>query len=296
MRSATIAQPVRIEGRGIFSGERCICYVWPWQDGLPAPLTFRLGRQLIAALPPFFAEQPNCTGFSSPEGAAVAVTEHLFAALWAAGIDHALIELSHPELPNHDGSAITLYEAIAPAGRSELGLRPALQLATPLRVESAAGAFIELAGSPVGEDQGEPVSEAPLQISYTFSHPQLGEQRLEIGITRESAVREILPARSFATLEEASALVAAGLLRNRHTEDALLLTPAQPSASADGALPGSYVPSTPLRFGDEFARHKLLDLLGDLYCTGIELSGKVTALRSGHSLNRALASALYALR
>lgn len=292
--SASLARPVRIEGRGIFSGARCLCTLRPWEDGLPAPLTFKLGAALIPALPQNFGRQPNCTTFVNPDGIGVSVTEHLFAALWAAGIDHALIELTRPELPNHDGSAITLYEELLPGGRSELGERRALALADPLRVEAADGAYIEVQGAGraalrANGGQGQPPSQG-LHISYTFSHPQLGEQHLALDVTRESALRDILPARTFATVEEAEALIAAGLLCNRHTEDAVLLSPPH-SAAGDQ----TYRPSTPLRFADEFARHKVLDLLGDVYCTGVEINGRITAVRSGHGLNRALAVQLAAL-
>lgn len=300
MRSATIACPVRIEGRGIFSGERCLCTIRPWEDGLPAPLTFRLGDALVPALPQYFGQQPNCTTFVNQDGVVVSVTEHLFAALWAAGIDHALIELTRAELPNHDGSAITLYEELLPGGRSEMGERRALALAEPLRVEARDGAYIELAPNAAVPTDPGPRTPASglLRISYTFSHPQLGDQHLELDVTRESAVRDILPARTFATVEEAEALIAAGLLHNRHTEDAILLSPPHSaSGTVETAAPAhAYVPSTPLRFAEEFARHKVLDLLGDVFCAGAELCGCVTAVRSGHCLNRALAARLHALR
>jgi UDP-3-O-acyl-N-acetylglucosamine deacetylase len=215
----------------------------------------------------------NSASFVTPEGVSIAVTEHLFAALWAAGIDHALIEVNRGELPNHDGSAITLYEEIAAAGRAELGERLLLQGNAPIRVEAPDGAYIELAPHSGARAAGPP----SLHINYTFSHPQLGEQRLGLDVTRESAPRDILPARTFATVEEAEALIALGLLHNTHTDDAILMMPVAGghdagTAAARSPSPHNYAPSTPLRFGDEFARHKVLDLLGDIYGTGIELT------------------------
>ena len=94
----------------------------------------------------------------------------------------------------------------------------------------------------------------------------------------ESAAREVLPARSFITAREVELAMAAGFMRNTHEEDGLLIR--------DGE------PTQPLRFPDEFARHKVLDMLGDLYAVPYEWTGRVTGYKSGHKLNRAMARLL----
>jgi len=265
VRSATIARPVELSGRGLFSGEPCRATLLPSEAG--SGIVFETGGARIPAHPAYCLEQANCTALSA-DGAQVVSVEHMLAALWAAGIDTLRIEVAGPEMPNRDGSALPLYEVIAWTGKRELGERPALALAEP----GKAG---------VGDERGSYIELAPgkgLTVDYHFSHPVLGDQRLSLSLTREDAVREVLPARSFATVEEALALASAGLLRNTHEEDALLIR--------DG------VATQPLRFRDEYARHKILDLLGDLYLAPYELTGHITAVRSGHQLNRKLAREL----
>jgi UDP-3-O-acyl N-acetylglucosamine deacetylase len=252
-------QPVVLTGRGIISGIPCRAELRPAQPG--QGIVFFRGATRIPAHPACYIELPNCTMLGH-NGAKIAVTEHLLAALWAAGLDTLHIVVEGPEVPNIDGSALPLYEALQSGGRVEYGLRPGRTPAGPIRVEEG-GAYIEF--EPWGE----------LSIDYSFNHPELGEQRYVAQLTREGALREILPARSFITEREAQAAIAAGVLGNTHEEDALLIR--------DG------VPAQPLRFADEYARHKVLDLLGDLYVLPYEWCGRITAYRSGHRLNRQLA-------
>lgn len=254
---------MEVSGRGLFTGEPCQARLLPAEAG--SGIVFETGGVCIPAHPAHCLEQANCTALAA-DGAQVIAVEHMLAALWAAGIDTLRIVIDGPEMPNHEGSALPLYEVIAWAGKRELGERPALTTAEPIRVEDERGSYIEL------------LPGHGLAVDYHFSHPVLGDQRLSLSLTREEAVREVLPARSFATVEEALALASAGLLRNTHEEDALLIR--------EG------LPTQPLRFRDEYARHKVLDLLGDLYLVPYEVSGHITAVRSGHQLNRTLAREL----
>lgn len=320
MHSATIAHGVGLSGRGLFSGAPCVCKVRPALtpeecersyirfDHLRSTEQFAAHGILIEqeghryqALPERYLELPNCTALLPPEegGPPLMVTEHLFAALWAAGIDCCRIVVQDGlEIPNHDGGALSLYEPIAEAGTLGLGRRPSLSLSAPLEVRDDNGAFIRI----------EPDEE--LSIDYSFSHPELGEQHFVFkDLTRDLAVSQILPARTFITQREGEALSAAGLLKNTHSEDALVLRPGartsgprldddSPSEAGsqteeelrtDRPRSVEMVPDSPLRFADEFARHKVLDLIGDLYIVPAEWTGRVTAVRSGHRLNRLLA-------
>jgi UDP-3-O-[3-hydroxymyristoyl] N-acetylglucosamine deacetylase len=262
MYSATLMHPVALTGRGLISGEACHAELRPAPPG--QGITFFCGTARIPAHPASYIEQPNYSALGH-DGAYARATEHLLAALWAAGIDTLHIVVDGPELPNMDGSALPQYEAILGGGRVEHGPRPRRTPDSPVQVEDGEASL-----------RYEPWAE--LFIGYTFSHPELGEQRLRADLTRESAVREILPARSFITAREAQAALAAGVLHNTHAEDALLIV--------DG------VPTQPLRFPDEYARHKVLDLLGDLYVLPFEWCGRIHAVRSGHRLNRELARRL----
>lgn len=266
MHSATLAHPVEISGRGLFSGEPCRMRIEP------APpcsgLTIRTNGRAVPLTIEQVIERPSCTVIET--GAEeIAVVEHLLAALWAAGIDTAAIEVQGSEVPNNDGSSLPIYEALANAGRIQAGPRRELQLKATLRVEDN-GSFLQI--EPAGQ----------LTVDYSFSHPELGEQRFMAELTRESAATQILPARSFITNGEAAAALAAGLLRHQNVEDALYL-------HVEAA---QVQPATPLRFPDEYVRHKVLDMLGDLYLAPFEWTGKITAFRSGHKLNRMMAREL----
>ncbi|MCC7478235.1 UDP-3-O-acyl-N-acetylglucosamine deacetylase [bacterium] len=290
MNSATISHGVGFSGRGLFSGAHCSCKIRPAlspeecerggiaYDHAASTAEFAAHGILIEhegyrypALPGRYLELPNCTALLPPGegGPPLLVIEHVFCALWAAGIDHCRIVVQEgTELPNHDGSALTLYSEIATAGSTAMGPRRQVPLERALRVEDDHGNFILV----------EP--DEKLSIDYSFSHPELGEQRVAFAqVTREWASELILPARTFITQREGEALSAAGLLKNTHSEDALVIRP----------LEGGMVPESPLRFPDEYARHKVLDLIGDLYIVPAEWTGRVTAYRSGHRLNRMLA-------
>jgi UDP-3-O-[3-hydroxymyristoyl] N-acetylglucosamine deacetylase len=263
MDSATLRKPVDIHGRGLFSGEPCLIRVAPAPYG--HGLVFRRSGVSIPALPAQLAESPNCTVLER-DGQRISVTEHLLCALWAAGIDTAEItQLEGPEIPNIDGSAEPFYAAVAAAGREAFNRRRKLLLNTALRLGDDSAYF-----------QLEP-STAP-SVRYFFSHAELGAQDFEFNFERDTAVKEILPARTFATLREATALQEAGVLRNTDETAGLLVR--------DG------VPAQPLRFENEYVRHKVLDLLGDLYLLPFDWPCRVTAYRTGHGHNHQLAKRL----
>lgn len=211
---------------------------------------------------------PNHTVLAR-DGARIRVTEHLLAALWAAGIDTAeVILLEGSELPNFDGSALPFYDALLSCGRSEHGLRPLLGLDQPLVVEGS-GASFELTPA------------SALEVHYSFDHPQLGAQDFSCLARRETAATELLPARTFATAEEVAQAQAAGLLQNTNELAGLVIR--------DG------IPNQPLRFPNEYARHKVLDLLGDLYLLPFDWPCRVRAMRTGHAMNHQLARRLMQL-
>ena len=263
MFSATVSEPVIIDGRGLFSGLMCRAVIVPRYEGTGITY-FREGLPIEAVVDNFH-EQPNCTVLSNGR-LSIAVTEHIQAALWAAGIDSAEIHVHGPELPNHDGGAATLYDALVSVPDESLGMRrPQFTLGETLEV-SDGDSYIRL----------EPCDE--LRISYSFAHPELGEQLYISELDRGMAVNELLPARTFITEREATMARSAGFLHNEHEEDALVIR--------EG------MPNKPFFFPNEFARHKVLDLLGDLYILPFEWTADITAHLSGHKLNRELARQL----
>ena len=259
MRSATILQHVEVTGKGIFCGEPCNMLIEPAPlgDGL---VFVRNGKE-IRANPEFFQEQAQTTVLSC-EGETVVVTEHLMAACWACGIDHARFTLDCTEVPNQDGSAYPFYCALVKAGRVEFNEpRQPTPASGTVRVEDN-GSFLEY--TPGDE----------LWVDYTFAHPELGQQHLTRRLERGDAVRDLMRARSFITEREALAAIEAGIFKHDDADMGLLIRDGKPHRR--------------LRYKDEYARHKVLDMLGDLYMLPYELCGKLTGYRSGHRLNRML--------
>lgn len=199
----------------------------------------------------------------------VQTTEHLLAALSGLSIDNIVIELDNEELPGLDGSAKDFVDLIKSAGYSEQD-PPARVLDIKEKVGcSSGGASLEIAPAET------------FRVSYTLDYPdpELGKQSFDITITQETFERQIAPARTFCLEKEARALLAMGLGKGASYKNTLVLGPNGPINNV-------------LRFPDEPVRHKILDLIGDLYLLGMRVNGHVTAVKSGHKLNMELVKKL----
>ena len=200
----------------------------------------------------------------SKDGIEVQTIEHLMASLWAAGIDNVYVEVSGVEMPGFDGSALQFFQQLKTAGTTEQpARRHYLTLREPIFVEE-------------GESSITVLPDQALRISYLLSyanHPALKTQFVSYASNNGASFEEtIAPARTFCLKEEADALRAAGFGRGSTYENTLVI-------GEDGVI------NNTLRFDDEFARHKMLDLLGDLYLLGAHLRAHVIAIKSGHPLN-----------
>jgi len=195
----------------------------------------------------------------------VETVEHLLAALATLGVDNAIVELDAPEVPIMDGSAAPFIYLIHEAGLRRLSKeRSYLKLTRPIAVES----------------EGRQVAAYPadsLRVSYTinFDHPLLRHQQHSLEIDESSFVEELAPARTFGFLKDVEQLRQAGLALGGSLDNAIVLGEA-------GVL------NNPLRFPDEFVRHKILDILGDLSLLGRPLLAHVVAVRAGHCLHTQL--------
>ena len=200
----------------------------------------------------------------------VRTIEHLMATLHGLGIDNAMIEVDGEELPGLDGSAREYVEKINRVGLVEQGReRHFIEIQEPFYVDYG--------------DQSLIVLPAPnLTVSYTLSyrHQDLADQFLSLRILPEIFEREIAPARTFCLKEEAQLLLAKGFGKGANFENTLVFERNQPIENS-------------LRFADEACRHKMMDLLGDLYLLGGFLKGHVIATRSGHSLNLELVRKIF---
>lgn len=201
--------------------------------------------------------------------AVVEMTEHVLAALMGLDIDNCVIEIDASETPAADGSALPFLEVLECAGSviQEEVTKP-IVIREPVRIEDGA-ASIEI----------RPSSHAGLRITYeiNYANPGIGRQEVTFDVTSETFRHQIAAARTFVLADEVEILRSIGI-GVRHTAKDLLVY----------AADGSVIDNT-LRFPDECARHKLLDVIGDLALLGRPLQGEVIARRSGHRHNVALA-------
>ncbi|MBV9610001.1 MAG: UDP-3-O-[3-hydroxymyristoyl] N-acetylglucosamine deacetylase, partial [Acidobacteria bacterium] len=185
------------------------------------------------------------------------------------GVDNAIIELDNLELPILDGSALPFIEMIQRAG-----LKKQRRRRTHMRIIRA----VELREGDkfIAVYPGEGYS-----VSYTinFPHPLIGRETFEIDLSRDLFRSEIAPARTFGFLHDEKAMRNMGLIRGASQENVIVLT-------RDSLVNG------PLRYDDEFVRHKVLDLIGDLALLGRRIVGRVVADRAGHAMHTAMVSKL----
>ncbi len=201
------------------------------------------------------------------KGVLISTTEHLLSALIGVGIDNAIVELDNLELPILDGSARPFVEMIQKAGvRRQRKARTYLRIVREIELREG-DKFIAV----------YPANTYSVSYSINFPHPLIGKQSFGVQLTNGSYLREIAPARTFGFLHEADAMRQQGLIRGASTDNAIVLTKDQ-------------VLNPPLRYRDEFVRHKVLDLIGDLALIGRQILGSVVADRAGHAMHTALVS------
>ena len=201
------------------------------------------------------------------KGVFISTTEHLLSAFIGMGIDNAIVELDNLELPILDGSAKPFVEMIQKAGiRKQRRPRKYLKIARELELREG-DKFIAV----------YPANSYSVSYSINFPHPLIGKETFEVELTNGSYLRQIAAARTFGSREDEQAMRNMGLIRGASRENCIVLT-------RDGVENG------PLRFRDEFVRHKILDLVGDLALLGKQVLGKVVADRAGHAMHTALVS------
>src|SRR3954470_10252646 len=200
----------------------------------------------------------------------VHTVEHVLSALSAMGVDHAIIEMDANEPPIGDGSAAPYVEVIKKAGTTaQEAPRRFFDVREPIHVESKAGSLLVL------------LPDEKFRVSCTQAGPNNRfTQFFSAEISPSLYEREIAPARTFVYYEEVAPLMEKNLIKGGSLENAIVVR-------------GEAVLSKePLRFADEFARHKILDIIGDLALFGRPLRGHVIAVRPGHGANTELARAL----
>jgi UDP-3-O-[3-hydroxymyristoyl] N-acetylglucosamine deacetylase len=212
------------------------------------------------------------------QGVLLSTTEHLLAAIYSCGIDNIFIDIDSIEIPILDGSAEPFMQMLEHAGVRKLRRkRRYLKVLKPLEVAEA---------DPARPGQIRrigiyPADEFRVRCYVDFPHPLVGQQEVEMVVNPETFRHLLARARTFCFERDIAPLREMGLIRGGSLENAIVLTD-------DGVMNG------PLRFPDEFGRHKALDLIGDLALAGLPLLARVEAHKAGHSLHTQLVSRLLA--
>ena len=275
VKQRTIRKPVSITGVGLQTGGKVTLSLKP----APAGTGIRFVRVDLTGSPVLNLRSIEL-GESDPALRRTALgtgllqidtTEHFLAALSGLSIENLTVELSGAELPGLDGSSgefVTLLESAGVCEQDEP--RRYLKIGTAIRCEGK-DSFIAI------------FPDEKFRISYTLSYksPAIGTQFYSIVLDEETFKKEIAPARTFCLEEEAAQLLKMGLGKGANYDNTLVMGKAGPI-------------KTSLRFPDEPVRHKILDLIGDLYVLGMPLMGHVVAIKSGHRLNMELVEKLKA--
>ena len=260
MSRFTIANPAALEGVGLHLGKPCRLTFNP----APSGNGITLRRTDIPGAPAFSAtvDQVSASERRTQLGAGkntVHTVEHVLAAVSALGIDDLVIEMDGPEPPILDGSAAAFFEALKTSGLASLEGHPEILVLTePVRIidgESVYEAF--------------PSNALDLDVTIEFPHPRIARQSMKVRVSADSFETELARARTFGFVHEVDWLRSRGLIKGASAENAIVLDEAD-------------VVSGPLRWPDEFVRHKTLDCVGDIALAGAHVHARIVALKPSH--------------
>ena len=261
----TISGPLHFSGVGLHTGAMTSATISPADPD--SGIVFRRTDtgSVIPATVECVAETAYATVLSAG-GAKISTVEHFLAALYGMEIDNAVVEVDGPELPILDGSALEVSRAIASGGLAQQNVRRQF-----LRVWE--NDKIRRNGSMVAIS---PAEDLEILVAVDFPASAIGRQWAKFTLTPENFLKEIAPARTFILREQIDELREAGLAKGGSLDNAIVVE-------------GDKVHNTEgLRFPNEFARHKLLDFLGDIALLGRPVRGSILAVRPGHTVNHAI--------
>lgn len=262
----TIRNPVKISGVGLHTGNKVNLFF--------KPAAVNCGISFVRI---DLANQPaiklDCANLMDSmrsirrtslgnSGIEVQTIEHLMAVLSGLQLDNLLIELDNNEIPGMDGSGIEFLKVLKEAGIVEQeAVKKSYTVKEAIWVEEEQSMLVAL-----------PSNDYSIRYTLSYNHPLLSAQYMELAVSPETFENELAASRTFCLQEEAGDLQGKGLGRGANYDNTLVV--------ADKG-----VIKNRLRFKDEFVRHKILDLIGDLSLLGVPLKARIMAIKSGHSLN-----------
>ena len=268
----TLSEPLAFAGVGLHSGAPVQMRLIPAPAG--SGIVFRrtdLDNFEIPANGRNVARVSYATSLMR-QGVLISTTEHLLSALIGHGVDNVIVEIDNLEVPILDGSALPYVEAFLQTGlKAQRRKREYLRILKPVEVTENSRDGVKFIGVYPGQGY---------QIDYCIDFPApIGSERF-LGDLETGAYADLIaPARTFGFREDEPMLRNMGLIRGASDACAIIIG-------------GGAVQNGPLRFGDEFVRHKVLDLIGDLALAGRRIQGRVVAERAGHAMHTALVSKL----
>ncbi len=263
MRKRTLKKVKEITGVGVHSGEKINLTLRPSEKGYIEFIRTDL-EDLAIKIDPRTIEAKFSTAVKDKIHS-IQTIEHLLAVLFVFGIDSLKVELDGNEIPILDGSAEPFVRLVQDGGNRELfEKKKNITVLKPFSVQ-AEGASIVV----------EPAVDFHITYVIEYDHPVLRRQEIDLSINTDVFIKEISPARTFGFLKDVPAMRSLGLALGGSLENAIVLDEQK-------------VINGPLRFPDEFVRHKVLDFLGDLSLLGSSITGHFRAYKAGHSLHHKL--------
>ncbi len=271
-KQKTIAKEVSLEGIGLHTGNRSRVIFKP----APENCGIKFIRVDLPGRPQINASFKHVSG-TAIRGTTVAngpgkvhTVEHILSVCSGLGIDNLEVLIDNNEPPIMDGSAKPFADIILSAGLKEQNAqRHYLTLKDTVHYKSDKTEYFAY-----------PADDLSIECIVGYDHPLIKEQKISLKINNESFMKEVAPARTFCFDYEIEALKSKGLAKGGSFDNAVVV-----------GLTGIHNPE-PLRFPDEFVRHKLLDLMGDLYLLGKPLKARIVAVRCGHNHNIGFAKEL----
>jgi UDP-3-O-[3-hydroxymyristoyl] N-acetylglucosamine deacetylase len=266
----TIKSSISCGGIGLHSGKSVNMTLTPAPAGTGVVfIRTDLGNAEIRAVAANTAATSYATTLTR-NNASVTTVEHLLAAFMGLNIDNVFVEISADEVPIMDGSARPFVKLIAEAGiRTQHAFQPVLKVIKPV--------FVREGNKHLAIWPSETTC---ISCFIDFNHPLLKEQSLQYQPTEEKFLREVSDARTFGFLRDVETLQANGLAKGASLDNAVALGE------------NSVLNQDGLRYQDEFVRHKILDLIGDLSLLGMPVVGHIVAHKSGHGLNSQMVAKL----
>jgi len=269
----TLREKIQFEGIGLHTGYSVKLALIP----APADTGIRFRRTdlqnfEIEAIRKHVAKVSYATTLMK-KGVMISTVEHLLSALYGLGIDNLYLDIDSMEVPILDGSGSRFVEGILKAGIVEQdALRKYIRIDEPIEVRQ---------GDKLAGVYPDCIPSATYIID--FEHEAIGYQEIQIDLTPESYCKELSLARTFGFVSDVEYLKSIGLIQGGSLDNAVVLD-------------SSGIVNNHLRFQNEFVRHKLLDLLGDISLTGYPIIGRLRAERAGHAIHAALADQIARLR